>query len=54
MNFDIRMTLSIDEKENILPISEDMYEEVVSELIVDIIYDIDGAEVENLVVKEIV
>jgi len=52
MNFDIRMTVSIDERENILPISEDMYEEVVSELIVDIIYDIDGAEVKNIEVKQ--
>lgn len=52
MNFDIRMTLSIDEKENILPISEEMYEEVVSELIQDIIYDIDGAEVKHIEVKQ--
>jgi len=52
MNFDIRMTVSIDERENILPISEDMYEEVVSELIVDIIYDIDGAEVKHIEVKQ--
>ena len=52
MNFDIRMTISIDERENILPISEDMYEEVVSELIQDIIYDIDGAEVKNIEVKQ--
>lgn len=52
MNFDIRMTISIDERENILPISEDMYEEVVSELIQDIIYDIDGAEVKHIEVKQ--
>jgi len=52
MNFDIRMTVSIDERENILPISEDMYEEVVSELIQDIIYDIDGAEVKHIEVKQ--
>jgi len=52
MNFDIRMTVSIDERENILPISEEMYEEVVSELIQDIIYDIDGAEVKHIEVKQ--
>ena len=52
MNFDIRMTISIDERENILPISEEMYEEVVSELIQDIIYDIDGAEVKHIEVKQ--
>ncbi len=52
MNFNIRMTISIDERENILPISEDMYEEVVSELIQDIIYDIDGAEVKHIEVKQ--
>jgi hypothetical protein len=52
MNFNIRMTVSIDERENILPISEDMYEEVVSELIQDIIYDIDGAEVKHIEVKQ--
>jgi hypothetical protein len=43
MKFDIRMTIDIDEEDNILPISEDMYEETVEKLIQDVVYDIDAA-----------
>jgi hypothetical protein len=42
MKFDVRMTIDIDEEDNILPISEEMYEDVVRELIQDIVYDIDA------------
>ena len=52
MKVDITMTLAVDEKENILPIAEEMYEEVVSELIQDVIYDIDGAEIQQIKVKQ--
>jgi len=52
MKFDIRMTLDVDERENILPTAERMYEEVVTELIQDIIYDIDGAEIKHIEVKK--
>ncbi len=52
MNFDVKMILAIDEEDNILPIAEEMYEEVVSELIQDIIYDIDGAQVKHIEVKQ--
>jgi hypothetical protein len=50
MKFDIRMTIDIDEEDNILPISEDMYEETVEKLIQDVVYDID-AEIKQIEVK---
>jgi|TARA_R110000787_G_scaffold5303_1_gene19446 hypothetical protein len=52
MKFDIRMTLDVDERDNILPIAEEMYEEVVTQLIQDMIYDIDGAEIKHIEVKQ--
>ena len=52
MKFDIRMTLDVDERENILPVVEEMYEEVVTELIQDVVYDIDGAEIQQIEVKQ--
>jgi len=52
MKFVINMTLDIDEEDNILPVSEEMYEDVVKELIQYIIYDIDGAEIKRLEVKQ--
>jgi len=51
MKFDIRMTIDIDEEDNILPIAEEMYEDVVRQLIQDIIYDID-AQIIKLEVKQ--
>jgi hypothetical protein len=50
MKFDIRMTIDIDEEDNILPISEDMYEQAVKELIQDVVYDID-AKIKQIEVK---
>ena len=50
MKFDIRMTIDIDEEDNILPISEDMYEQTVRELIQDVVYDIE-AEIKQIEVK---
>jgi len=50
MKFDIKMTIDIDEEDNILPISEDMYEETVEKLIQDVVYDID-AEIKQIEVK---
>jgi hypothetical protein len=51
MKFDIKMTIDIDEEDNILPISEDMYEQAVKELIQDVVYDID-AEIKQIEVKQ--
>jgi len=51
MKFDIKMTIDIDEEDNILPIAEEMYEDVVRELIQDIMYDID-AEIKKIEVKQ--
>lgn len=53
MKFKVNMTIDVDEEDNILPVSEDMYEEVVTELIQDIIYDIDGAEIKHIEVKQV-
>ena len=50
--FDIKMTIDIDEEDNLLPVSEDMYEDVVKELVQYIVYDIDGAEIKRLEVKQ--
>jgi len=52
MKFRINMLVDIDEEDNILPVAHDMYEEVVTELIQDIIYDIDGAEIKHIEVKQ--
>jgi len=52
MKFKVNMLIDIDEEDNILPVAEDMYEEVVTELIQDIIYDIDGAEIKHIEVKQ--
>ena len=51
MKFEIRMTIDIDEEDNILPISEDMYEQTVKELIQDVVYDLD-AEIKKIEVKQ--
>ena len=51
MKFDIKMTIDIDEEDNILPISEEMYEETVEKLIQDVVYDID-AEIKQIEVKQ--
>ena len=53
MKFKVNLTIDVDEEDNILPVSEDMYEEVVTELIQDIIYDIDGAEIKHIEVKQV-
>ena len=52
MKFEIKMTIDIDEEDNILPVSEEMYEDVVKELVQYIIYDIDSEEIKRLEVKK--
>mgnify|MGYP005996322207 FL=1 len=52
MKFKVNMLIEVDEEDNILPVAEDMYEEVVTELIQDIIYDIDGADIKHIEVKQ--
>jgi hypothetical protein len=53
MQFNIKMTVDIDEEESILPVVEDMYEEAVAELFKDIVYDIDSAVIKKIEVKKI-
>lgn len=52
MKFEVYLLLKIDQESNLLPISEDMYEEAVDDLIRDILYDIDGADILKLEVKQ--
>tara|TARA_B100001093_G_scaffold250425_1_gene239909 strand:- start:172 stop:336 length:165 start_codon:yes stop_codon:yes gene_type:complete len=52
MKFDVKLLLDIDEEENILPVSEDMYEDTIKELFQYIVYDIDGAKIKRLEVKQ--
>ena len=52
MKFRVNMLIDVDEEDNILPVAEDMYDEVVTELIQDIVYDIDGAEIKHIEVTK--
>ena len=52
MNFNVRLVIDIDEDDNILPVLPDMYEDAVKELIEDLVYDIDGAQIIKLEVKK--
>jgi hypothetical protein len=51
MRFDIKMILEVDEEDNLLPISEEMYEDAIAETIQDLIYDIDSAKLLKIEVK---
>ena len=51
MRFDVRMILEVDEEDNLLPISEEMYEDAIEETVRDLIYDIDGATIMKIEVK---
>lgn len=51
MRFDVKMILEVDEEDNILPISEEMYEDAIEETVRDLIYDIDGATILKIEVK---
>jgi hypothetical protein len=53
MKFKVNMTIDVDEEDNILPVAEEMYSQVVKEMIQDIIYDIDAAEIKHIEVKQI-
>jgi len=52
MRFDVKMILEIDEEDNLLPISEEMYEDAIEETIRDLIYDIDGATILKIEVRK--
>lgn len=52
MDFSVKMTIGIDEEDNLLPVLPEMYEEAVKEIVEDIIYDIDGATLKNIRVKK--
>jgi hypothetical protein len=51
MRFDVKLILEVDEEDNLLPISEEMYEDAIAETITDLIYDIDGAKLRKIEVK---
>jgi hypothetical protein len=52
MRFDIKMILEVDEEDNLLPISEEMYEDAIAETVEDLIYDIDGAKLLKIEVRK--
>jgi hypothetical protein len=52
MRFDVKMILEVDEEDNLLPISEEMYEDAIEETVRDLIYDIDGATILKIEVKK--
>jgi hypothetical protein len=52
MRFDVKLILEIDEEDNLLPISEDMYEDAIEDIVRDLIYDIDGAMILKIEVRK--
>ena len=52
MRFDVKMILEIDEEDNLLPVSEEMYEDAIEETVRDLIYDIDGATIMKIEVRK--
>jgi len=52
MYFSVKMTVNVDEEDNLLPALPEMYEEAVKEIVEDIVYDIDGATLVNIKVKK--
>ena len=52
IKFNVDIVLAIDEEDNLLPILPAMYEDAVKDLLKDIIYDIDGAEILKIEVKK--
>jgi hypothetical protein len=52
MRFDVKMILEVDEEDNLLPISEEMYEDAIAETVEDLIYDIDGAKLLKIEVRK--
>jgi len=52
MRFDIKMILEVDEEDNLLPISEEMYEDAIAETVEDLVYDIDGAKLLKIEVRK--
>ena len=52
MRFDVKMILEVDEDDNLLPVSEEMYEDAIEETVRDLIYDIDGATIMKIEVRK--
>ena len=52
MRFDVKMILEVDEEDNLLPVSKEMYEDAIDETIRDLIYDIDGATILKIEVRK--
>ena len=52
MRFDIKLILEVDEEDNLLPISEEMYEDAIAETVEDLIYDVDGAKLIKIEVRK--
>lgn len=52
MKFDVRLLLEVDEKDNLLPLVPEMYEDAIEETIRDLIYDVDSATILKIEVRQ--
>lgn len=50
--FDVRLILEVDEDDNLLPVIPEMYEDAITDLIRDMIYDIDAARLLKIEVRQ--
>jgi hypothetical protein len=50
--FDVKMVLEVDEEDNLLPVIPEMYEDAITDLVRDMIYDIDAAKLLKIEVKQ--
>ena len=50
--FDIKMVLEVDEEDNLLPVIPEMYEDAITDLVRDMIYDIDAAKLLKIEVRQ--
>jgi hypothetical protein len=50
--FDVKMILEVDEEDNLLPVIPEMYEDAITDLIRDMIYDIDAAKLLKIEVRQ--
>jgi len=52
IRFDVKMILEVSEEDNLLPVIPEMYEDAITDLIRDMIYDIDAARLLKIEVRQ--
>jgi hypothetical protein len=50
--FEIKLLIEVDEEDNLLPVMPEMYEDAISDLLKDIFYDIDAAQIIKIEVRQ--